>query len=366
MTTAEGAFSASLDADSEGEEGKFYVWSLTAIRDVLGADDAAFFASHYDVTEGGNFEGHTILNRLKTIPRTEDDETRLATLRAALLKMRDSRVRPGLDDKVLADWNGLMIAALANAGTMLGEASWIALGRTAFDFISTNMTRDGRLGHSWRQGRLLHPGLASDFAAMIRAALALYEATAETRFLNQAVTWQQALDRHYANSSNNGYYLTADDAEGLVVRPASTSDDATPNPNALAAQNLLRLAIFTRGHAWREKADRLIDGILGSSGDNLFAHLGILNAIDMRLNAVEIVVTGEGAEPLVQAAWAVPFLNRVLVRAASAQSLPASHPAQEKLKAAKGSAAFVCVGETCSLPVTQPGDIVRVIGEMPR
>jgi uncharacterized protein YyaL (SSP411 family) len=260
-----------------------------------------------------------------------------------------------------------MIAALAEAGAMTGETGWIGLGKKAFDFIVQNMTQGGRLGHSWRDGRLLFPGLASDFAAMIRAALALHEATGEKRFLDQALAWQIAFDRHYANPSNGGYYLTADDAEGLVVRPASTSDDATPNPNALAAQNLIRLAAFTGDQAWRERADRLIEGVLASSGDNLFAHIGILNAVDMRLNAAEIVVTGD-ADALVKAALEIGYLNRILLRATSADTLPASHPAQEKLKAtqktALGPAVFVCVGETCSLPVTEPADIARAIADM--
>src|SRR5215216_507520 len=180
MVTAEGAFSASLDADSEGEEGKFYVWSLAEIEQVLGPEDEAFFASRYDVTVEGNFEGHNIPNRLNDLPRNMDnyaamqqDGQRLAVLRGKLLEEREKRIRPGLDDKVLADWNGLMIAALANAGALLGEPDWIAMGARAFRFIAAEMTRGDRLGHSWRAGRLLFPGLASDFTNMIRAALAL-------------------------------------------------------------------------------------------------------------------------------------------------------------------------------------------------
>jgi uncharacterized protein YyaL (SSP411 family) len=292
-----------------------------------------------------------------------EDEGRLAMLRSMLHKEREKRVRPGLDDKVLADWNGLMIAALANAGAMLGADAWIGLGEKTFDFIDKNMTRGDRLGHSWREGRLLFPGLASDFAAMIRAALALYEATGEARYLDRALTWQAAFDRHYANPTNGGYYLTADDAEGLVVRPGSTSDDAIPNPNALAAQSLIRLAAFTGDHAWREKADRLIEGVLGASGDNLFAHVGLLNAVDLRLNGAEIVVTGEGqdADALIAAALRMPFLTRMVLRAPTAQSLPVTHPAQEKLAAVTGAAAFICKGETCSLPVTRPDDIATAM-----
>jgi uncharacterized protein YyaL (SSP411 family) len=370
MTAAGGAFCASLDADSEGEEGKFYVWSLDEVIRILGPENAAFFAAHYDVSPEGNFEGHNILNRLKGLPRSAEDEARLVMLRSMLHKEREKRVRPGLDDKLLADWNGLMIAALAAGGAMLGEAGWIALAEKAFGFIARQMTRGDRLGHSWRDGRLLYPGLASDFAAMIRAALALHEATGEGRYLDQALAWQAALDRHYGNPGNGGYYLTADDAEGLIVRPAGTADDAIPNPNAMAAQNLIRLAAFTGDRGWREKADRLIEGILATCGDNLFAHIGLLNAVDMRLRLAEIVVTGAADDArtrdLVDAALALPFLTRALLRAPAPTALPASHAAQEKMRAMSGPAAFVCVGETCSLPVTTPSELGGTLGETVR
>jgi len=227
----------------------------------------------------------------------------------------------------------------------------------AFDFVRRNMTKGDRLGHSWREGRLLFPGLASDFAMMIRAALTLYEATGRRDFLDTAVSWQAALDRHYRSDDTGTYYLTADDAEGLVMRPASTLDDATPNPNGISAQNLIRLAALTGDDSYRDAADRLIDGVLARGGDNLFGHVSVLNAIDMRLNLAQIVVTGERADALLEAALALPHLNRAVLRAPSAETLPANHPAQEKLKAVSGPAAFICVGETCSLPVTEPDAI---------
>ena len=268
MTTPEGAFSASLDADSEGEEGKFYVWSKAEMVEALGAEDAAFFVQHYDVTDEGNFEGHNILNRLNSVTAQRGGRGAARPCCAdKLLMLRSKRVRPGLDDKVLADWNGLMIAALANAGTMLDEPAWIEMAARAFAFIARSMTK-GRPARAipGATGRLLYPGLASDFASMIRAALALYEATGQGAYLEQALAWQRAFDAHYANPGNGGYFLTADDAEGLVVRPASTSDDATPNPNAIAAQNLVRLAALTGDDAWREQADRLFDGVLARRG----------------------------------------------------------------------------------------------------
>jgi uncharacterized protein YyaL (SSP411 family) len=316
------------------------------------------------VSEGGNFEGHNILNRLKSLPRSKADEARLGMLRDKLLIVRSKRVRPGLDDKVLADWNGLMIAALVNAGTMLREPGWIEMAARAFDFIVRSMTRGDRLGHSWREGRLLFPGLASDFAAMIRAAVALYEATGQGGYLERALAWQRAFDAHYANPHTGGYYLTAADAEGLVVRPGSTSDDATPNPNALAAQNLVRLAVLTGDAQWRTAADRLIEGVLAAAGDNLMSHAALLNAVDMRLNGAEIVVTGPEHARFAAAALALPFLNRVVLRAPAADALPKAHPAQAKLAAAPASAAFVCAGETCSLPVTDPDKIAEMVKAM--
>jgi uncharacterized protein YyaL (SSP411 family) len=365
MTTKDGAFAASLDADSEGEEGKFYVWSYDEVLRILGTDDGEYFARHYDVTAHGNFEHHNILNRLAEREHSDADEARLAKLRPGLLAVRDMRVRPGLDDKVLADWNGLMIAALVNAGIILEEPSWVAMARRAFDFIARAMTVGTRLGHSFRAGKTLFPGLASDYAAMIRAALALYEATGDRSLLAQALNWQRLLDTHYADPDTGGYYLTADDAGDLLLRPHATADDATPNANAVAAGNLVRLAALVGDDAWRDKADRLIEGILSAASRNLFGHIALLNALDLRLRAAEIVIVG-GGEGLATAALKLPFLDRIVLRARDSEDLPASHPAQEKIKSVQGRTAFICVGESCSLPVTEPGKVTETVLAMRR
>ncbi|MFY9893783.1 MAG: thioredoxin domain-containing protein [Xanthobacteraceae bacterium] len=363
MTTQNGGFSASLDADSEGEEGKFYTWSYDEVLRILGAEDAAFFAEHYDVTPAGNFEGQNILNRLKPLPRSEADEVRLSGLRHKLLDKRSSRVGPGLDDKVLADWNGLMIAALVHAGLMFDEPSWFELAARAFNFVVRGMTRGDRLGHSWRQAQLKFPGLASDFAAMIRAALSLYEATGEQTYLDRALAWQHALDRDYANAETGIYYLTAADAEGLVIRPASTADEATPNHNAVAAQNLIRLALLAGDDGFRQRADRLIAAIAPDVADNLYMHMAFLNAVDFRLRAAEIVVTGEGprAQALLDAARKIPPLDRIVLYARAAEDLSPTYAAQEKVRLAAEPQAFVCIGETCSLPVTDPTALMSTL-----
>ena len=377
MSTSAGAFCASLDADSEGEEGKFYVWSLAEIEDALGPEDADYFARHYDVTSDGNFEGHNILNRLSYLahaPHNPDDpgreqqhrsvadvETRLAALRHKLLTIREKRVRPSLDDKVLADWNGLMIAALANAGATLAQPRWLAMAQQAFAFIERHMTRGDRLGHSWRDGKLLYPGLASDHAAMVKAALALHEATGTPEYLGRAFQWQKALDRHYIRKDTGGYYLTADDAEGLVVRPDSTIDEATPNPNGVAAQNLVRLAILTGDEIWRERADILFDGLLPTVAESMYLHASLINALDLRLRAIEIVALGPQADQFAAVALALPFLERVVVRAAKPEDLPPAHSGRTTLLADGQTVALVCAGATCSLPVTDPQQLMAAV-----
>ena len=192
--------------------------------EVLGAENAAFFAAHYDVSAEGNFEGHNILNRLNDLPRSMDDEHRLAMLRPMLHKTRETRVRPGLDDKILADWNGLMIAALVNAGVILDQPGWLTMARARLRLhCAANGAKSTGLAIPGAPASCCFRAWRRDFAAMIRAALALYEATGERAYLEQALTWQRAFDAHYADPDTGGYYLSADDAADLLLRPHSTA-----------------------------------------------------------------------------------------------------------------------------------------------
>ncbi|MBV9634185.1 MAG: thioredoxin domain-containing protein, partial [Methylobacteriaceae bacterium] len=293
-----------------------------------------------------------------------EEEERLAGLRARLLAERGRRIRPGLDDKVLADWNGLMIAALVNAATALGEPAWVDMAARAFAFIARAMTRGDRLGHAWRAGKLTFPGFASDYAAMIGAALALHEASGARPYLDQAIAWARALDRHHLDPASGLLFQSADDASDLPTRLAPTADEAVPNAHGVFAAALVRLAAHTGDEAWRRRADALIAAVAKSMGSFPLAHGAVLNAFDFRLRAAEIVVAGDERQALRHAALAIPFLDRVVVDLADPQGLPPDHPAAAQLRLAGSGAAFVCVGERCSLPVRDPGEITRRIEEM--
>jgi uncharacterized protein YyaL (SSP411 family) len=225
------------------------------------------------------------------------------------------------------------------------------------------MSRGDRLGHSWRQGKLLLPGLASDYAAMIRAALALFEATGEQPFLDIAVRWQRSLDRHYADAGHGGYYLTADDAEGLIIRPHSSVDDAIPNHTGLIAQNLARLTVLTGDARWRAQTDALFAALLPRVAENIFGHLTLLNALDLHLTANEIVVVGEGAQAdaLLAAARRLPHATSIVLHPPRPDALGSTHPTRAKLNAVKSSAAFVCRRQRCSLPVTDPAALIELV-----
>ena len=229
--------------------------------------------------------------------------------------------------------------------TLFDEPDWIDMAARAFDFIAQTMTRGDRLGHSWRDGRLLFPGLASDFAAMIKAALALHEATGEAAYLERALAWQRALDRHYASPETGGYFLTADDAQGLVVRPNATADDATPNPNGVIAQNLVRLATLSGDDAWRNAADRLFDRMLPLIATNLVAHTSLLNALDLRLRAAEIVVTGQGsgADALTKAALALPSVDSNPVARSECGRAADESPGADENRSDERSSGGICL-----------------------
>jgi hypothetical protein len=356
MTHPEGGFFSSLDADSEHEEGKFYVWSEAEVDAVLG-ERASLFKRFYDVSAAGNWEGHNILNRLATPgPADEATEAELAECRALLFAVRAPRVRPGLDDKVLADWNGLIIAALAHAGEAFGRAEWLALAARGFAFVRERMTgADGRLLHSWREGRARHPASVDDYANLCRAALALHEATGDGGYLDQAREWAAVLDRHYWDGEGGGYFFAADDTTGLIARAKTAADAAVPAGNGTMVGVLTRLALLTGDDAYRERAEAVIAAFGGEVARNFFPLSTLLNNAALALKPVQIVLVGASGDPAVAALRGaidrVSLPDRVLSVLAPDAVLPAGHPAFGKGLAGGKAAAFVCEGPVCSLPI---------------
>ena len=378
MTTPEGAFCASLDADSEGVEGKFYVWTYAEIAGLLGPEDAAFFGKFYDATRFGNWDdeahgGHAIiLNRLEAKEITPDDEARLAPLRQKLFEAREKRIRPGLDDKILADWNGLMIAALVNTATIFQEPEWIGLAARAYDFIVTAMQftdaqGNRRLAHGWRAGVLVKPGLALDHAALMRAALALHEARnfgppASRDYLADAIGFAEALEAYHRDPQSGLLNMTAKDAGDVILRLAPTADDAIPNAHPVYLSALVRLAGLTGDARWLARADALFEALSASVRGNLVGHAGILNALDFRLRVKEIVTAGPQRKPLYEAALGVPFSGRVVMDIDRPEGIPEGHPAKAQVEAAGDGAAYVCSDGACSLPVRSVEALLETIG----
>lgn len=362
-----GAFAATLDADSEGEEGRFYVWDEAEIDAILGAR-APLFKEAYDVTAAGNWEGKTILNRSKR-PELLDParEAELAACRALLLAARDERVRPGWDDKVLADWNGLMIAALARAARAFAAPEWLAAAERAFAFVAEEMSRDGRLFHVWRHGLLKHQGTLDDYAQMAEAALALEEATGAPRYRAQAVAWVETALTHFHDPANGGFFLTADDAGDLVVRPKHAQDNATPSGNGTLAAVLARLWHLTGEARWREAAETTLAAFSGELERSLFAYPGLLIAAELLEEPLQLVVAGDrGAadtEALLDAIASVSLPARVLQVVAEGEALPPGHPARGKGPVDGRAAAYLCRGTRCSLPLTEPQALQQALWE---
>ena len=365
MVVPGGGFAASLDADSEGEEGKFYVWSLAEIAEILGEDDAKLFAAIYGVTAQGNFDGHNILNRLDEIElRDEAIERRLAEMRKKLLARRGSRVRPGFDDKVLADWNGLMIAALAKAAETFDKSQWLAAAEAAFDFISTKMITNGRLLHAYRAGEAKAPATANDYANMIRAALALANATGKRSYIERAREWAEILDKHYWADDIGGYYFVADDTSDLIVRPMSGQDEAMPNGNGTMVSNLMALYLWTGDERYHERAEAVLKAFAGAMRQNVLAHAGLLAAaLDAMAPALIVFVVPEGgdARALRRALNDVSLPGAVVQEVRAGEALPSSSPAHGKAAIDGKPTAYVCIGPQCSLPVTEPTKLVETI-----
>ncbi len=357
------AFAASLDADQEGEEGAFYVWRSDEIDAALGQASPLFKAA-YDVTPGGNWEGKTVLRRLAA--RGSDElEAALAHARAILFALREKRPKPGRDDKVLADWNGLAIAALARASAAFAEPDWLATARWAFDFVMNVMRDgDGRLLHAWREGRAGARGMLDDYAAMARAALALFEASGQPADLVAARGLaNQALDLF--GDGEGGVYLTASDAMDVPgARPRHAHDGATPSGVGLLAEVLAQLWHLTSETRWRDAADGLFRAFSGTPEGLGGSPLLLMSADFLERGgcvAVEGPIDDPRAEALAAVALRAPDPSLTVLRL-DRKLWPNGSP-RDDLPHAADPAAMLCQGQTCSLPVTTPDGLEALLKE---
>jgi uncharacterized protein len=367
MVADGGAFAASLDADSEGEEGKFYVWTKAEIVDVVGEADAALFAAAYDVSETGNWEGHTILNRLgNPMLGPPAHEKALREMRGKLLARRSGRIRPGWDDKILADWNGLMIAALVHAARVMDRPQWLTAAARAFQFVLQRMEVEGRLLHAFRAGQAKAPATANDYANMIWAALRLFQATNEAAFLTAAERWCAALDRHHWVSGAGGYALTADDTADVIVRLRGAHDDATPNANGVMLSNLLALFLLTGKQPYLERAQAIPEAFAADLARSAVSHCGLLAACFDLLAPQQVVVVKAGADPTSERLARAPL--RLSLPGAVQQTVPADQvprvgPLADKAVPGAQSSAFACLGPQCSLPINDAEELLALLRE---
>tara|TARA_B100000315_G_scaffold218305_1_gene219498 strand:+ start:535 stop:2568 length:2034 start_codon:yes stop_codon:yes gene_type:complete len=361
-----GAFAGTLDADSpdaEGasREGAFYVWPEAEIDHLLG-NDAELFKNYYDVSEHGNWEHTNILNRLGNLGLADDEtETKLTACRDILLDARATRQRPGLDDKILADWNGLMIAALGFAGSVFNQPNWIDAAENAFEFILSEMTDGSRLRHSYCAGEAKPADMLDDYAGMIKGALYLYQVTGKPSYLDHAVQWAEIADTHFWDQEGAGYYLSPDDADDLIARTRTAFDNATPSGNGLMAENLGRLFYLTGDENYREKADHIISAFTAQSPDqtaNMPSLAAGFETLAAGLQVVVIADEGEG-EGLVETAIGEGGPNLILARLSPQTTLPAGHPASGKIQVDGRPTAYVCRGQTCGLPQIEPAGLKK-------
>jgi uncharacterized protein YyaL (SSP411 family) len=365
MTHEGGGFYSTEDADSEGEEGKFYVWTPDEIDAILGGKDGAAFGRVYDVTDAGNFEGKNILNLPKTIPQCAmtlgmpEDELRdlLASSLQKLFTAREKRIHPGKDDKVIVAWNGLMIDALARASAGLGEPRYAAAAAKAADFIQKNLARpDGRLLHTWRHGQAKLDAYLDDYACLANGLISLYEATFDAPRLVEAARLCDLMLAHFADDKNGGFYFTADDHEELIARTKEVADASVPSSNAMAATALVRLAKFTGDARYQTGAERTLQAGVGYMRQAPTAMGQSLIALDLELGPTyELVLAGAAGKPTtVQATAALRrrfFPNKVLAAAAADPPQLLAALLTGKDPAAAEPTLYICEGFTCQAPV---------------
>jgi uncharacterized protein YyaL (SSP411 family) len=369
LTHPAGGFYSSLDADSEGEEGRFYVWDRKEIESILG-DDAEFFCTTYGITRAGNFEGHNIPNLLhggladQAAAAGTDEATlerRIAPLRETLLTEREKRVRPGTDDKVLSGWNGLMITAFARAHQVFGRAEDLAAVQRAASFALDQLLVDGRLHATWRNGRAALNGYLDDYAFLGRALLDLYETDFDRRWLDRSVHLATTMLEHFGDAERGGFFFVSDDHEPLLTRNRSVHDGALPAGSGVAVGWLARLGDHLDEERFRSAARRTLIEMRAVVQRSASAFATLLLAADRELRPeLQIAVAGSPDAPETTALVRCVrrhFLPHLTLEVGIGQAVEGL-PLFEGRRPLNGKpAAYVCRDRVCGAPIT---DVVEL------
>jgi len=377
MMSSEGAFYSAEDADSDGEEGKFYVWSKTEIEEILGVEDAEVFSKLYNVDVNGNFLDEAtrkkteknIIHLKSNLPDTPSIDIKL--LRNKLFEAREKRIRPHKDDKILTDWNGLMIAAFAKAGYILNDQKYIQVAEKAVDFILNQMKNsEGRLLHRYRKGGADILAFIDDYAFLIWGLINLYEASFETQYLEKAIELTEEQIKLFGDSSIGAFFFTAEDAESLLTRQKETYDGAIPSGNSVAMLNLLRLAQLTGNDEYEKKADQLGRVFAESVRANPVAHSLMMVAVDYAVGPTySLVIAGDsGKEDTILMLNEVrkQFLpNKSLIFRPTEELNPEidkySNFVQFFDKYEEKATAFVCINKTCKAPTNDIKQAIKYL-----
>lgn len=381
LTSPEGAFFSAEDADSPGGEGAFYLWTTDELEAVLSPADAEIAKHVFNVRPEGNFSSPEGTGRENILYRTlaEKDLSpltgipqqellpRIERIRKQLVQAREKRPRPSLDDKVLADWNGLMVAALAKAARVFGNAGYQAAAERAMEFLLARMrTEDGRLWHRYRDGEAAIPAFADDYAFVCFALVELYECTFSVQYLAEALALMKIFQEHFLDNDTGGFFFVADDGEALLVRKKEIYDGAIPSANSVACETLIRLSRLTGDPVHEETAAALTRTFAGQVRETPSAFCWFLCAMERATGpSQEIVIAGdersaetEALSEVIRSRYlpGISVLFRSMTDAGQAEELAALAPFTRDMGPRNGKAtAYLCSGNACSAPLTDPG-----------
>ena len=370
MRHPEGAFFAALDADSEGEEGRFYLWRRERIRRLLTEDEYLVVETLYGIDKPANFEGkwnlhrydawRSVVQRLSLQPDQADEL--LASAKRKLFDERAGRERPGLDDKVLTAWNALAIRGLAKAAVALDEPAWMEAATRAVDFIRENLWRDGVLFATWKEGIARHRGYLDDYANLLDALLVLLEAGWRDVDASFATELGDALIDNFSDEQSGGFYFTAHQAERLIHRPKPTLDDAQPPGNGVAAKCLARLGQLFGNTAWLDAATSALDAARPMMERYPAGHCTLLTALEEQLHPGELVIVRGSSEALRQWCGALTDTYRPWRKVYGIPADAGVVPPYLPTTPGSSPVAFVCSGLSCSLPIDSVGELERRLG----